>query len=105
MMTTPVRGSWTFFSKMEGDPVRIHLLGTSFTIKTNEDPEYVQQLVYKVEKRFEQIRRSMGVTDPLRTAIISSILTVDELQRLQQQSVEAESVTLDLIELIDRTIE
>ncbi|MCF7915770.1 MAG: cell division protein ZapA [Spirochaetaceae bacterium] len=90
---------------MEGDPVRIHLLGTSFTIKTNENPEYVQQLVYKVEKRFEQIRKSMGVTDPLRTAIISSILTVDELQRLQQQSVEAESVTLDLIELIDRTIE
>jgi len=90
---------------MEGDPVRIHLLGTSFTIKTNENPEYVQQLVHKVEKRFEQIRRSMGVTDPLRTAIISSILTVDELQRLQQQSVEAESVTMDLIELIDRTIE
>ncbi|MDZ7793734.1 MAG: cell division protein ZapA [Spirochaetia bacterium] len=90
---------------MEGDPVRIHLLGTSFTIKTNENPEYVQQLVHKVEKQFEQIRRSMGVTDPLRTAIISSILTVDELQRLQQQSVEAESVTMDLIELIDRTIE
>lgn len=104
-MMTPVRGSWTFFNKMEGDPVRIHLLGTSFTIKTNEDPKYVQQLVYKVEKRFEQIRQSMGVTDPLRTAIISSILTVDELQRLQQQSVEAESVTTDLIELIDRTIE
>ena len=90
---------------MEGDPVRIHLLGTSFTIKTNENPEYVHQLVQKVEKRFEQIRRTMGVTDPLRTAIISSIITTDELQKLQQQSVEAESVTLDLIELIDRSID
>jgi len=90
---------------MEGDPVRIHLLGTSFTIKTNEDPEYVHQLVQKVEKKFEQIRRSMGVSDPLRTAIISSIITTEELQKLQQQSVEAESVTTDLIELIDRTID
>ncbi len=102
---TPRRESWTFFKKMEGDPVRIHLLGTSFTIKTNEDPEYVYQLVQRVEKRFEQIRRSMGVSDPLRTAIISSIITTDELQKLQQQSVEAESVTTDLIELIDRTID
>jgi len=90
---------------MEGDPVRIHLLGTSFTIKTNEDPDYVYKLVQKVEQRFEQIRKTMGVTDPLRTAIISSIITTDELQKLQQQSVEAESVTLDLIELIDRTID
>jgi cell division protein ZapA (FtsZ GTPase activity inhibitor) len=91
--------------KMESDPVRIHLLGTSFTIKTNEDPHYIHELVQTVERRFEQVRKSTGISDPLRIAILSSIIVSDELQKLQQQSVEAESLTQGLIDLIDRTIE
>lgn len=90
---------------MESEPVRIHLLGTSFTIKTNEDPQYLKSLVQRVEQRFEKVRKGMGIGDPLRIAIVSSILLADELQKLQRDSVEAESLTQNLIELIDRTIE
>lgn len=91
--------------KMDSEPVRIHLLGTSFSIKTNEDPVYLQELVQTVEKRFEQVRRTMGVSDPLRIAILSSIIITDELRKLREQSEEAESLTRNLIDLIDRTIE
>ncbi len=91
--------------EMNSEPVRIHLLGTSFSIKTNEDPQYFQELVHLVEHRFEKVRRTMGLSDPLRIAILSSIIITDELQKLRNQSQEAESVTQDLIELIDRTIE
>jgi len=90
---------------METNPVRIHLLGTSFSIKTNEDPRYLEELVREVEMKFDQVHRSMGLSDPLRIAIISSILLLDDLKKLQRHSTEAESLTRNLIELIDRTIE
>jgi len=91
--------------KMDSEPVRIHLLGTTLSIKTNEDPLYLQELVRSVEKRFEQVRRSMGLSDPLRIAIISSIIITDELKKLRDQSEEAESLTRNLIDLIDKTID
>jgi hypothetical protein len=47
----------------------------------------------------------MGVSDPLRIAIISSILLADDVKKLQQHSSEAELKTKELIELIDRTVE
>ncbi len=91
--------------EMNSEPVRIHLLGTSFSIKTTEDPRYFQELVHLVEQRFEKVRRTMGLSDPLRIAILSSIIITDELQRLINQTEEAGSLTQDLIELIDRSIE
>jgi len=90
---------------MGNDPVRIHLLGTSLSIRSSEDPRYLHALVQEVERRFEQVRKNMGLSDPLRIAIISSILLTDDLKKLQQDSTEAESLTQNLIELIDRTIE
>lgn len=90
---------------METEPIRIHLLGTSFTIRTSEDPGYLQRIVRDVERRFELVSRTMGVSDPLRIAIISSILLADDVKKLQQHSSEAELKTKELIELIDRTVE
>jgi len=90
---------------METDPVRIHLLGTSFTIKSSEDSRYLNEIILEVERRFDEVRKTMGLSDPLRIAIISSILIADDLKKLQKQSTEAESLTRNLIELIDRTID
>ncbi|HDQ14837.1 MAG TPA: cell division protein ZapA [Sediminispirochaeta sp.] len=90
---------------VESEPVRFFLLGTSFTIKTNEDPHYLYRIVQKVEKRFEQVRKNMGVSDPLRIAVLSSIILTDELQKLHSESEEAETLTRNLIDLIDRTLD
>ena len=85
--------------------MRIHLLGTSFTVKTNEDPEYFQSLVRYVEKKHEEVKHSMGVTDPLRIAVLSSILITDELHKADNGVGKAEDLTADLIKLIDQTLE
>jgi cell division protein ZapA (FtsZ GTPase activity inhibitor) len=90
---------------MDGERLRIHLLGTSFTIKTNEDPEYFHSLVRYVEKKQEEVKRSTGVTDPLRIAVLSSILITDELYKADSGAGEAEDLTADLIKLIDQSLD
>jgi cell division protein ZapA (FtsZ GTPase activity inhibitor) len=90
---------------MNEDRLRIHLLGTSFTVKTNEDPEYFHSLVRYVERKHEEVRQSMGVTDPLRIAVLSSILITDELRKADKGTDQAEDLTADLIKLIDQSLE
>lgn len=90
---------------MDNQPIRVHLLGTSFTIRTSEDPEHFSSVLRSVENRFEEIRRNMGVSDPLRIAIISSILATDELFKRTQDNSQLEAITNRMIELIDKNLE
>ncbi|MFP4180289.1 MAG: cell division protein ZapA [Spirochaetaceae bacterium] len=90
---------------MDNQPIRVHLLGTSFTIRTSEDPEYFSSVLRSVENRFEEIRRDMGISDPLRIAIISSILVTDELFKRTQDNSQLEAITHRMIELIDKNLE
>ncbi|MFO7850034.1 MAG: cell division protein ZapA [Spirochaetia bacterium] len=90
---------------MDGQQIRVHLLGTSFTIRTSESPEYFSSVLRTVENRFEEIRRNMGISDPLRIAIISSILTTDELFKITQDNSQLETLTNQMIELIDKNLE
>jgi cell division protein ZapA (FtsZ GTPase activity inhibitor) len=75
------------------------------SLKSSEDSRYLNEIILEVERRFDVVRKTMGLSDPLRIAIISSILIADDLKKLQKQSTEAESLTRNLIELIDRTID
>lgn len=90
---------------MNGEQLRIKLLGSSFTVKTNEDPEYFYRLVRYVERKHEEVRETMGVSDPLRIALLSSILMADELHKADSGAVQAEDLTDDLIKLIDQSLE
>ena len=90
---------------MDGQQFQVHLLGTSFTIRTNEDSEYFSTLLSFVENKYEEIRRNMGVDDPLRIAIISSILISDEFFKTKQEDSQAENLTNEMIDLIDKNLE
>ena len=59
--------------------MRIELLGTSFTIRTDEDPEYLREVVEHFREKVAEIQRSVGTEDPLKIAILAGILTSDEL--------------------------
>ncbi len=89
---------------MEGQH-RVHLLGTSFTIRTAEDPEYFTSVLRYVEKKCEEIRRGMGLSDPLRIAIISSILVTDELFKSKAEGNQAEAIAEEMISLLDKNLE
>lgn len=60
--------------------VRIELFGTSFTIQTDEKPEYMQSLVARVERNARVVQSQTKNADPLKTAILVSLMLADELQ-------------------------
>jgi cell division protein ZapA (FtsZ GTPase activity inhibitor) len=93
---------------------KINLLGSSFSLKVDEDPEYFKKVIDHIEKIFSNVEKDMNVKDPLRIALLSCILLTDDLLKEKdnktQESIsndadEVELMTLKIISLIDKTIQ
>lgn len=96
--------------------VQIDTLGISFTIQSNEDEAYLEKLINYYKRMVKQVENDAGLKDPLKVSIISGIMLCDELckerQKLQytnqtinkQDLVEAEKITLKMIENINKVI-
>ena len=96
--------------------LQIDLLGTSFSLQTNEDEAYLEKLLTHYRRVVNQVDKEAKIKDPLKVAIISGIMISDELckekQKLQftnqtinkQELVEAEQIALRIIENIDTVI-
>ena len=81
--------------------MRIDLLGAEFNIRTDENPEYLEEVVELYRSKVDEVRASVGTTDPLRIAILAGILTADDyLKQTGSQrtsSAEATQITVGLI--------
>lgn len=89
---------------MSREPFQISILGSSFSIRTDEDPRYLDRLVSYIEEKVQTIESNMASTEPLRTAILSSILIADELFQERIESEKAEAATGRLIDLLDEKL-
>lgn len=61
--------------------VQIELLGVSFSIRTDESPDYIRSLVAELKERYARLTAGGKVVDPLKLAILTNILTLDEMRR------------------------
>jgi len=93
--------------------LRIDILGAAFSISVEEDALYMQNLLTSYQRVVENTRKQTGMTDPLKTAVLSGLLLCDEVEKLrtQQQTgkgaldvLEAERLTDDLIERLDKAL-
>jgi cell division protein ZapA (FtsZ GTPase activity inhibitor) len=66
--------------------MRIELLGTAFTIQTDEDPQYVQDLVDYYRTKVQEVQRRIPSNDALKIAIVAGVLTADELFRARDNA-------------------
>lgn len=80
------------------------MLGSSFSIRTDEDPRYLEKLVGFVEDKVSVVERTMGSNEPLRSAILSSILIADELFQERKETERAAETTGRLIQLLDKEL-
>ena len=97
--------------------LRINILGTSFSVKAAEDDEYLQKLLSYYKEITSSIQGTSALKDPLQVSILAGITLVDELIKEKQKNIsysdsedarnkqEAERITLDMIEKIDRALE
>lgn len=89
--------------------LQITLLGTSFSIKSDESREYMEQVVRHYTKKLEDTRRGVSIEDPLKLAIITGLFLADDFYKVYsdqkgmnpQESIEAERITRELIENMD----
>jgi cell division protein ZapA len=71
--------------------MRIELLGTAFTIHTDEDPERLRDLVDYYKTKVQEIQGSVSTQDPLKIAILAGLLSTDELFKLRDRSSGADA--------------
>ena len=86
--------------------MQVDLLGTSFSIQTDEEPEYVQKLLRFLEEKITETSQSVQTSDPLKIAIISAMMIADELfqsrnEQFDQGASRFSDIAQELIKQID----
>jgi len=94
---------------MPQDGLRIDLLGTSFSIRSDKDPLHLKKLLDRYKRVVEDTRLGTGLSDPLKIAILAGIVLCDDIEKNRNEpnlfdGVESERIALSLIERLDRAI-
>ncbi len=97
-----------------GNRLNISVLGTSFTIRADEDEAYLKRIFWYLEQKIEETKQRTPIADPVKISILTSFYIIDELLRekaregrdstLPEESEEMERITLRLISEIDDAI-
>ena len=89
----------------------VDILGSSFTIKSEESTEHLAQLIEHFSSRVAEARRAMPQADSLRVAIVSGLNVTDELFKALQAAEDthrdsraAAQIATRLIGMIDQTL-
>ncbi len=98
--------------------LQIDLLGTSFSIKADEDTSYLEQILGYYKRIVNQIEKGGALSDPLKISILAGIMLSDELYKAKGRSVkyqkalennsvddEADKITKSLIEKLDKVLQ
>ena len=98
-----------------GSRLNISVLGTSFTIRADENEAYLKRILWYLEKKIEETRKRTPIADPVKISILTSFYIIDELLRekardgrdeaLPEESEEMERIALRLISEIDDVID
>ena len=97
-----------------GNKLDISVLGTSFTIRADEDEAYLKRILWYLEKKIEETKKRTPIADPIKVSILTSFYIIAELLRektregqdsaLPAESDEMERIALRLISEIDDAI-
>jgi cell division protein ZapA (FtsZ GTPase activity inhibitor) len=91
----------------------IDVLGTKFSITTNEDPAFLDKVLAQYQAAIDNTRNISGMKDPLKISILTGFLLCAEINKLkiqiekEQTDVEQEidRITRNLIDCIDHVME
>jgi len=78
-------------------PIHIEILGQSFTLKSDDSPEYIQEIVDELKQRYARISARMNVADPLRVAILAGLFLLDDFKKIQTSSLPRKSASPGLV--------
>jgi hypothetical protein len=96
----------------------IKILGSSFKLKTDEDLDYLKEIVAYYEKKVLETQDKVGLQDPLKVSLIAGIVVADELYKERlgkpfsnpkgmsdpEKDAEINSITRNLIDQLSQAI-
>jgi cell division protein ZapA (FtsZ GTPase activity inhibitor) len=86
----------------------LDILGTSFTITTDEDEEYLKKVLAQYTNAVGNTQRISGIGNPLNVAVLTGFMLCDEINRMKQQSenesTEAQKRTMNIIAALDQAL-
>jgi len=94
----------------------LDILGTSFSIAVDEDPEYLNEIYTRYRAAVENTKEIFNIKEPLTAAILTGFMLSEELHTVRKQAEtqkaltedearEAEEVANSIIARIDRVLE
>lgn len=66
--------------------LRLEILGTSFSITTDEEPAYLEEVLSQYRTVVANTHDISGMNDPLKIAILAGFLLCDEINKLRIQT-------------------
>lgn len=83
----------------------IEILGVALTIRTDENPEYIQGLVAELKERLSRVSSQMKIADPLKLSLVTALLVLDELRRDDGDTADLEDTEADsLMDDLDKRL-
>ncbi|MBI3939550.1 MAG: cell division protein ZapA [Acidobacteria bacterium] len=68
----------------DGVITRVTILNQAYSIRSDDDPEYVRRLAGYVDQKLNQISQATPTVDSLKVAILTALNIADELFRARQ---------------------
>ena len=69
----------------EARDLRIDILGEKFVISTDEEPEYLNEILAQYKIAVSNTMGISGIKEPLRIAILTGFLICDQFNKFKQQ--------------------
>lgn len=84
----------------------VEIFGTSYTVKGEEDPEYVQSLARYVDEKMRALqKKSPPTVSAHKIAVLAAVNIADELFKLRRRQTEVENIiqkkTEDLLGILE----
>ncbi len=84
----------------------VEIFGTSYTVKGDEDPEYVQSLARYVDEKMRALqKKSPSTVSAQKIAVLAAVNIADELFKLRRRQAEVENMiqkkTTDLFDILE----
>jgi cell division protein ZapA (FtsZ GTPase activity inhibitor) len=74
---------------MKKNQLRVDILGTSFSIQSGENPEYLKSLYDHLKRKISDAKQDTRVSDPLKIAILACLNCIDELFKEKERGIRA----------------
>lgn len=69
----------------EKNVVRIEIFGTGYTIRGDEDQEYIREVAHYVDAKMREINDRLPVASVAKVAVLASLNLADELFKERQE--------------------